>query len=89
MAWSPLGGVGPAAFSPAVSRLLAAIGEGLGVAPEVVALAWLIRHPSGILPVIGSTRPERIRTLARAADIRLARDDWYRLLEAALGARLP
>jgi predicted oxidoreductase len=34
MAWSPLGGAGPAAFSPAVSRLLAAIGEGLGVAPK-------------------------------------------------------
>jgi predicted oxidoreductase len=89
MAWSPLGGSGPESFNPAVFRLLAGIGESLGVAPEVVAVAWLLRHPSGILPVVGSTKPERIRRLARAAGIRLERDDWYRLLEAALGARLP
>lgn len=89
MAWSPLGGSGPGSFSPAVLRVLAGIGERLGVGPEVVALAWLIRHPSGILPVVGSTKPERIRAMARAAEIQLERDDWYRLLEAALGARLP
>lgn len=54
-----------------------------------VALAWLLKHPAGILPIIGSTRPENIRDAAKAASLKLSRDEWYRLLEAARGERLP
>lgn len=55
----------------------------------VVALAWLLRHPAGIMPVVGSADPERIREQAKAVDLELSREEWYRLLEAALGHRLP
>ncbi len=55
----------------------------------VVALAWLLRHPAGILPVVGSADPARIREQTRAVDLALSREEWYRLLEAALGQRLP
>lgn len=54
-----------------------------------IALAWLLRHPSGIVPVVGSTNPERIRSAAKAAEIELDRDTWYRLLLAARGEKLP
>ena len=54
-----------------------------------IALAWLLRHPARIVPIIGSTDPARIRELASAVDVELSREEWYRLLEAALGNRLP
>ena len=54
-----------------------------------IALAWLLRHPSGIMPVIGSTNPERIKQAAKSVDIILSRDEWYQLTEAAIGNRLP
>ena len=54
-----------------------------------VALAWLIRHPAGIVPIIGSTNPEHIRDATKAADLRLSREEWYRLMEAAAGKQLP
>ena len=54
-----------------------------------VALAWLIRHPAGIVPIIGSTNPEHIRDATKAADLRLSREGWYRLMEAAAGKQLP
>ena len=55
------------------------------VEPWLVVLAWLLKHPAGIAPIIGSTTPERIATSANALDIRYSREDWYRLLEARNG----
>lgn len=55
----------------------------------VIALSWLLKHPAKIIPIIGSADPNRIRELARAVDIEISREEWYRLLEASLGARLP
>lgn len=55
----------------------------------VVALAWLMRHPSGIIPIIGTTNPDRIKEGARAADLELTREEWYRLYEAGSGHRVP
>jgi predicted oxidoreductase len=55
----------------------------------VVALAWLLRHPSCILPIVGSINPERIREAANAGDVELTREEWYRLLVAARGEPLP
>ena len=55
----------------------------------VVALSWLLKHPTGIVPIVGSTNPANIREAAQAADIELTREEWYRLLEAARGERVP
>ena len=54
-----------------------------------IALAWLLQHPSRIIPIVGSTNPLHIREAARAAEVALSREEWYRLLEAARGERLP
>jgi predicted oxidoreductase len=55
----------------------------------VLALAWLLKHPAGIIPIIGSTNPKNIADLATAANLDLTREEWYTLLESALGERLP
>ena len=92
LAWSPLGGgrlPGPAPVASPLSTLLSEVAVVHGVTPSVLALAWLVRHPAGIIPIIGTTNPERIRESVRAAEIRLSREEWYTLLEAARGERLP
>ena len=53
--------------------------------PWIVMLAWLLKHPAGIMPIIGSTQPERIRAATGALDLDYRREDWYRLLEARNG----
>jgi predicted oxidoreductase len=60
-----------------------------GVDTWLVALAWLLKHPSGICPIIGSTTPERIAAAATALDVDYSREDWYRLLEARNGVPVP
>lgn len=101
MAWSPLAGGklgdGAKKILPSqkpyqtrkVNAALDEMAQAHGVSRTALALAWLLKHPSGIIPLVGSTNPENIRQAARAAEIELSRDEWYRLLEAARGARLP
>jgi len=48
-----------------------------------------MKHPSGIMPIVGSANPDRIREAAKAADITLDREEWYRLFVAARGEPLP
>ena len=48
-----------------------------------------LKHPGKILPIIGSTNPERIREAAKAPELELTREEWYRLLLAARGEPLP
>lgn len=55
----------------------------------VVALSWLLNHPAKIQPIVGSIKPDRIREAAKAADLELNREEWYRLLLAARGEPLP
>ncbi|MEZ2390835.1 aldo/keto reductase family oxidoreductase [bacterium RCC_150] len=75
----------------AVASLLAELAEAKGVTPEAVLLAWLMKHPARISPVLGSSNPARINACADAAVVAagMTRTEWYGLWVAARGARLP
>jgi predicted oxidoreductase len=101
MAWSPLaaGLIGdganrllpsqktyrPEGFLPAVE----AVAKARGASRTTVALAWLLKHPARIMPIIGSINPDRIRESVKAADLELTREEWYHLLIAARGEPMP
>lgn len=59
------------------------------VARSAVALAWILAHPSRPVPILGTQRAERIRESLGAFRVRLSRHDWYAVLEASQGERLP
>lgn len=96
-AWCPLGGVAYRAWgstldADAEARIEAELARqagAYGAEAAQIALAWLLRHPAGIMPIIGSTTPERITAAVRANDIDYSREDWYRLLEARNGKPVP
>lgn len=54
-----------------------------------IALAWLRTHPSGIIPVVGSNNPAHIFEAAQKSDLRLERDEWYRVFTASWGRNMP
>jgi len=97
LSWSPLGGgwlgagreLEPDDLRRPLLDTLDEIAAKYEVSRTVMALAWLMRHPSGIVPIVGSTKPENIADAARADGIEVEREDWYRLLVAARGAPLP
>jgi predicted oxidoreductase len=100
-AWSPLGGgwLGAGkeldathakyAERKKLIELLDQTAAELGVSRTVVSLAWLLKHPSKIMPIVGSNNPANIRDAAKADDIELTREQWYRILVAARGKNLP
>ena len=73
----------------ATAELVTQFAETLSVSREAVVLAWLIRHPAGIQPIIGTTNPERIKACAEATKIQLSREQWYQLYVSARGVNLP
>ena len=64
------------------------LSEKYGITPTGMAIAWLMRLPDKMQPVVGSTNPERIKAVAEAADVTISREDWYRIYREA-GYRLP
>ncbi len=68
--------------------ILRDIAEAYHVSPLAVVMAWLMRHPSGIIPIVGTTRPEAIKAAAQADTITLDRVSWYRILIAARGRNM-
>jgi predicted oxidoreductase len=60
-----------------------------GVSRTALALAWLLAHPAGVIPILGTQRIERIRESAAALRVRLSRADWYAVLQASQGEKLP
>jgi predicted oxidoreductase len=94
MAWSPTGG--GRLFLPeneTAARLrttMSAMSPRYADAtPSALCLAWILAHPAGPLPVIGTNRPERLREYLAADSITLSREDWYALWEAGQGRRIP
>ena len=93
LAWSPLGGGrltrAAGARDLAVAETLDRVAEQAGVSRSVAAYSWLMAHPAGIVPIIGSQQPERIAEGAAAMNVRWSREDWYAVLVAARGVPLP
>jgi predicted oxidoreductase len=100
LAWSPLAG-GYLATGAKVARkhprrnvirglqgVMDEVAKRYNVTRTVLALAWLLKHPAGIIPIVGSANPGHIRDATKADGVELEREDWYRLLEAARGSRL-
>ncbi|HHD2754406.1 TPA: aldo/keto reductase family oxidoreductase [Clostridium perfringens] len=58
------------------------------VTKEAIAIAWILRHPAKMQPIVGTTNRDRIKAICKASDIVLSREEWYELYRAA-GNKLP
>lgn len=86
MAWSPLaGGRLFDAESTPLRAVLDRIGQDQGVGADAVAIAWLLRHPARVLPVMGTNSLGRIARLGDATRVTLDRQTWFEIYTAALG----
>ena len=92
MAWAPLGKVFSAETTSQKKRVLDQIElltTKYNASPDQLLLAWILKHPSGIHPVIGSTNLTRIKAAAEAVSIHLTTQDWFKILEASQGHEVP
>ena len=70
-------------------RLVMELAARKGCPEDAIVLAWLLHHPAEIVPIIGTSRPDRLRASCEADRVELSREEWYRLLAAACGRSVP
>lgn len=85
--WSPFrAAVGSYLGSPFHAKLNAALKKlaaQYGLTDSAAVLAWILRHPAVMQPIVGSTDPARIAAMAKAADVDITHDEWYDVYRAA------
>ena len=95
-AWAPV--AGGKLFNPPeqadervreTAGLVARLAQEKNTSQEAIVLAWLLRHPARIQPIIGTTNPDRLVASCLADDVVLAREEWFALFVTARGAPLP
>ncbi|MCX6151104.1 MAG: aldo/keto reductase [Ignavibacteriales bacterium] len=94
-AWSPLGkgklfaDVIPDEKVKKASEVVNEIAGKYKVSKEAIMIAWILKHPAKIQPIVGSTKAERVKACCQADSIELSREDWYKLFIAGRGEELP
>ena len=73
---------------PELNKVLDRLAEQYNATPSAIAIAWILRHPAGIQPIIGTTNAKRVQEICKASEISLSRMEWYELYKAA-GNQLP
>ena len=94
LAWSPLGGGrlmqdGSGDRDRAVIEVLDRLAGEYGASRAAITAAWVRSHPCRPVPIVGTQSPERLRAIAVAHTLELARAHWYEVLVAARGAPMP
>lgn len=73
---------------PELNAALDRIAEAHNVTPSAIAIAWILRHPARMQPIVGTTNAPRLHDICAASDVTLFREEWYELYKAA-GNKLP
>ena len=91
MAWSPLGHVfrEDTEQTRRIHKQLGVLMDKYNATEDQLLLAWIMKHPAGIHPITGSTNKDRIANAARAVDIDLELEDWFLILVASQGHKVP
>lgn len=91
MSWSPLGSVFKQDNEQTrrIHKQLGALMDPYNATEDQLLLAWILKHPSNIHPVIGTTSKKRIVDAVKALDITLNLEDWFLILEASQGHEVP
>ena len=73
---------------PELNAKIDEIAAAKGVTNTAIAIAWLLRHPARMQPIIGTTNPQRVKDSCQASNVTLTRPEWYEIYRAA-GNKLP
>lgn len=73
---------------PELNKKIDEIAEIKGVSNTAIAIAWILRHPAKIQPIVGTTNANRLRDICKASHVTLTRQEWYEIYRSA-GNKLP
>ena len=73
---------------PELNKMIGEIAEKYDVTNTTIVVAWLLRHPANMQPIVGTMNIDRLKDCCRATDIRLTREEWYEIYRS-VGNKLP
>ncbi len=73
---------------PELNKKIDALAQSRGVTNTAIAIAWILRHPARMQPILGTTNASRVKDICKASGVTLTRSEWYEIYLAA-GNRLP
>ena len=73
---------------PELNQVINDMAAAKGVTNTAIAIAWILRHPAKMQPIVGTTNADRLKDICKASDITLSRQEWYAIYLAA-GNKLP
>jgi len=91
MCWSPLGSFFREnnTQTNCIQKVMEPMLTKYNASADQILLAWILKHPAGVFPVVGTASKERLRTSIEATKINLELEDWFILLEASKGHEVP
>ena len=91
MSWNPLGNIFKEnnAQNQRSKLLLSSLELKYNVSIDVLLLTWIMQHPSGILPVIGTTNLDRVKNTTNAISLKLELEDWFAIWTESVGFKVP
>jgi predicted oxidoreductase len=89
MAWSPLGGGDLLNKNGQLLDCLNTIAKRYKVDVASVAIAWVLKHPAKILPILGTNNLDRISKISESVAINMDRKTWFELYTASIGHEVP
>jgi predicted oxidoreductase len=91
MAWNPLGSFYKEAIPQTIRLrdLLQKLTEKYGLSDDLLLLAWVLKHPAAIQPVVGTTQIDRIKNLKKLQGFELELEDWFAIWTESIGTKIP
>jgi len=91
MAWNPLGTIfrEDTEQTRRLKMLLAKLVEKYHFGADIILLAWIMQHPSRVIPVAGTVNVARIQQLKKAAELLLDKEDWFEIWTESMGSKVP
>ena len=91
MSWNPSGNIFKEnnAQNQRLKSLLSSLESKYNVSIDVLLLAWIMQHPSGVLPIIGTTNIDRIKNATKAISLKLELEDWFAIWSESVGKKVP
>ena len=91
MSWNPLGSVfrEDNEQTRRLKKLLVQLVEKYEVGSDTILLAWVLKHPSKIIPIAGTVNTARIQALKKAVELNLDPLDWFEIWSESMGNKVP
>ncbi|TPG33356.1 aldo/keto reductase family oxidoreductase [Flavobacterium pectinovorum] len=91
LSWNPLGTVfrEDTKKTRRLKKLLADLVQKYGFGSDTLLLAWILKHPAGVIPIAGTVNIARIQSLMKAVELEMDKEDWFAIWTESMGDDVP